>query len=87
MLAIQTHPFHQRDVVRAVNLRLAGTRTITGRDILFIRRAYSVHLQDAHCNVQNYVSPRYTFSQQFIDWIITGLERDSRFLDRPVGRS
>jgi hypothetical protein len=37
--------------------------------------------------VQNYVSPRYTFSQQFIDWIITGLERDSRFLDRPVGRS
>jgi len=37
-----TRPFRQKEVVREVNAKLAGRKTINAHDILCVRRVYSV---------------------------------------------
>lgn len=74
-----THPFRQKEVVREVNSRLAGKRTINAHDILCIRRVHNVQKNIAFCYTQNFASPRY--SQQFVDWIAEKYEVDNSFFD------
>lgn len=79
-----THPFRQKEVVREVNSRLAGRRSITSHDILGIRRVYEIQKDIKHCYTQNFASPRY--SQAFVDWIVTKFEEDSQFFEKTRAR-
>lgn len=74
-----THPFRQKEVVREVNVRLAGKRTINNHDILCIRRVFSIQKEIAFCYTQNFASPRY--SQQFVDWIVAKYQEDEAFFE------
>jgi Putative DNA-binding domain/EC042_2821-lke REase len=69
-----THPFHQKEVVREVNAKLAGRKAINSHDILCIRRVYSVQKDIKFCYTQNYATPRY--SQAFVDWVVQKYEED-----------
>jgi hypothetical protein len=75
-----THPFRQKEVLRELNTRLAGRKTINTHDILCIRRVYSIQKDIAFCYTQNFASPRY--SQQFVDWIISQFDADAAFFDK-----
>lgn len=74
-----THPFRQKEVVREVNERLVGKRTINMHDIICIRRVFSIQKEIAYCYTQNFASPRY--SQQFVDWIVAKYNDDSAFFE------
>ena len=74
-----THPFRQKEVVREVNGRLVGKRTINTHDILCIRRVYSIQKEIAFCYTQNFASPRY--SQQFVDWVVAKYQDDEAFFE------
>lgn len=75
----QTHPHRQKEVVKEVNARLAGRRSINMHDIICIRRVYSVQKQIQFCYTQNFATPRY--SQQFVGWIVDQFEKDPAFFD------
>jgi Putative DNA-binding domain/EC042_2821-lke REase len=75
-----THPFRQKEVIREVNIKLAGERTVNSRDIVCIRRVYKIHLEINFCYTQNFVSPRY--SQQFVDWIVGKYSEDELFFEK-----
>jgi hypothetical protein len=68
--ARESYPYSQAEVVREVNVRLSGARAINSRDILSIRRAYSRQSNIGFCWRENYAMPRYSFSQEFVDWIL-----------------
>jgi hypothetical protein len=76
----QTHPHRQKEVVKGVNARLAGRKTINMHDIICIRRVYEVQKNISFCYTQNFASPRY--SQQFVDWIVTQFEADTDFFEQ-----
>lgn len=75
----QTHPHRQKEVVKEVNSRLAGKKTINAHDIICIRRVYSVQKQIQFCYTQNFASPRY--SQQFVDWIVQQYTGNKSFFE------
>lgn len=54
----QTHPHRQKEVVKGVNARLAGRKTINMHDIICIRRVYEVQKNISFCYTQNFASPR-----------------------------
>ena len=51
-----------------VNLRLNGSRTIVGHDVLCVRVAHAIDAQVKFCYLQNHASPKY--STQFVDWLV-----------------
>lgn len=75
-----THPFRQKEVVREVNARLAGRKSINAHNILCIRRVVSIQKDISFCYTQNYASPRY--SQAFVDWIVRKYDEDADFFDK-----
>lgn len=75
----RTHPHRQKEVVKEVNARLAGRRSINMHDIICIRRVYSIQKQIQYCYTQNFASPRY--SQQFVEWIVGQFENNPAFFD------
>lgn len=75
----QTHPYRQKELVKEVNTRLMGKRTINMHDIICIRRVFEVQKQISLCYTQNFASPRY--SQQFADWIVSRYESNSNFFE------
>jgi len=75
----QTHPHRQKELVKEVNARLSGKRTINMHDIICIRRVYEVQKQIGFCYTQNFASPRY--SQQFADWIVAQYEVNTSFFE------
>jgi len=76
----KTHPHRQKEVVKEVNSRLEGKRSINMHDIICIRRVYEVQKQIGFCYTQNFASPRY--SQQFVDWIVAQYDADNEFFER-----
>jgi hypothetical protein len=74
-----THPYRQKDVVKNVNERLAGRKTITSHAIICIRRVFNIQTDIKFCYTMNYASPRY--SQAFVDWIIDQYEKNQDFFD------
>ena len=79
-----THPYRQKEVVREINARLAGKRTITSHNILGIRWVHEVRKNLTFCYTQNYASPRY--SQGFVDWIEKQYASDQEFFDKTKKR-
>jgi Putative DNA-binding domain/EC042_2821-lke REase len=75
-----THPFRQKEVVREVNTKLAGRKTINAHDTLCIRRVYSVEKDIKFCYTQNYATPRY--SEAFVDWVVQKYEEDESFFNK-----
>lgn len=75
-----THPFRQKEVVREVNAKLAGGKTINAHDILCVRRVYSVQKDIKFCYTQTYSTPRY--SQAFVDWVVQKYEEDGSFFEK-----
>lgn len=76
----QTHPHRQKEVVKEVNARLAGRKSINMHDIICIRRVYEVQKNISFCYTQNFASPRY--SQQFVDWIVAQYEANIDFFEQ-----
>lgn len=76
----KTHPHRQKEVVREVNLRLAGKKSINAHDVLCIRRVYSVQKNISFCYTQNYATPRY--SEQFVTWIVEQYQEDPSFFEK-----
>lgn len=76
----KTHPHRQKEVVREVNLRLAGKKSINAHDVLCIRRVYSVQKNISLCYTQNYATPRY--SEQFVSWIVDQYHADPSFFEK-----
>ncbi len=74
-----THPYRQKEVVKEVNVRLAGKKAINTHDILCIRRVFSIQKDIKHCYTQNFASPRY--SQAFVDWVVSKYEEDNTFFE------
>ena len=74
-----THPYRQKELVKAVNEKLAGRATINAHDILCLRRAHEVHKNFTYCYNLNYTSPQY--SRAFVDWIVQQYDADPRFFD------
>jgi hypothetical protein len=85
--ARESYPYSQAEVVREVNVRLAGAHSINSRDILSIRRAYSIQSNIRFCWRESYAMPRYTFSQEFVDWILAEVARDPGFLQKAAKSS
>ena len=75
----KTHPHRQKEVILGVNSKLAGKRAINSRDIICIRRVYSIQREINFCYTQNFASPRYT--QQFVDWIVDQFNNNHSFFD------
>ena len=75
-----THPFRQKEVIRDVNVELAGKRTVNSRDIVCIRRVYNIQKEINFCYTQNFASPRY--SRQFVDWIVAKYGEDDSFFEK-----
>jgi Schlafen, AlbA_2 len=75
----KTHPFRQKELVKEVNARLSGRRSINSHNIVCIRRVYEVQNNLTFCYTQNYASPRY--SQAFADWIVAQYEANSNFFE------
>lgn len=75
----KTHPYRQKEVVREVNAKLAGKRTINSHDIICIRRVFGIQNKINFCYTQNFASPRYT--QQFVDWIVDQYSRNNAFFE------
>jgi|WetSurMetagenome_2_1015567.scaffolds.fasta_scaffold04639_9 hypothetical protein len=75
-----THPFRQKEVVREVNVKLAGRKVVNTHDILCIRRVYNIQKDITFCYTQNYVSPRY--SEAFVDWIVKKYDEDDEFFEK-----
>lgn len=74
-----THPFRQKEVVREVNMRLSGRKTINNRDIACIRRVFEIQKDIVRCYTQNFATPRY--SQQFVDWIVEQFDGNGSFFE------
>lgn len=74
-----THPYRQKEVVKLVNERLAGRRTITSHYIVCIRRVFNIHKDITYCYTMNYASPRY--SEAFVHWIIEQYENNNHFFE------
>jgi Putative DNA-binding domain/EC042_2821-lke REase len=75
-----THPIRQKEVMREVNAKLAGRKTINAHDIFCVRRVYSVEKDIKFCYTQNYATPRY--SEAFVDWVVQKYEEDASFFSK-----
>lgn len=75
-----THPYRQKEVIKAVNVLLGGSMAINTHDILCVRRAYSIQKNINFCYTQNYATPRY--SQAFVGWIVEQYNADATFFQK-----
>lgn len=76
----ETHPYRQKELVKAVNKRLAGARTVTTFDIVCIRRVHESQKNPTLCYNLNFTSPQY--SDAFVEWIVTQYAADPSFFDK-----
>ena len=74
-----THPYRQKDVVKLVNERLTGRKTITSYYIVCIRRVFNIHKDIKYCYTMSYASPRY--NEAFVNWIIEQYENNNHFFE------
>ena len=74
-----THPYRQKEVVKLVNERLSGRKTITSHNIICIRRVFNIQTDIKFCYTMNYASPRY--SDAFVEWIIEQDEKNDQFFE------
>lgn len=76
----QGWPYRQKEVVVAVNEKLAGTRAINANHILNVRRAFDIEANGDFCYTQKHVSPKY--SNSFVNWIVEQFEMDANFFEK-----
>ena len=74
-----THPWRQKELVREINRRLAGKKTVSSHDIQAIRCTHGVDGRPEYAYRLKYASARY--SRQFAEWIVTEFEADAQFFD------
>jgi hypothetical protein len=74
-----THPYRAKEVVREVNRRLAGRKSISMHHVLCVRRAYALEKDVTYCYLQKFASPRY--SQAFVEWLMAKYEEDALFFE------
>lgn len=74
-----THPFRQKEVMREVNARLEGRKTINAHDVRCIRRVFPIQQDIKFCYTQKFATARY--SQAFVDWIVQNFEEDESFFE------
>lgn len=75
-----THPWRQKELVRELNRRLAGKRSISSHDIQAIRCTHGIDDRPAFAYRLKYASARY--SRQFAEWIVSEYESDAGFFDK-----
>lgn len=75
-----SHPYRQKELVKAVNKRLEGARIVTSFDIVCIRRVHETQKNPTFCCTLNFTSPQY--SDAFVDWIVGQYAADPGFFDK-----
>ena len=71
-----THPYRQKELIAAVNGRLAEERTINSYDFQAIKHTYDIDPDFVHL-------PRFgtsQYSEAFADWLVERIERDDDFV-------
>jgi hypothetical protein len=75
-----THPHRQKEVIKRVNERLKGKKTINTFDILCVRRVHKIdETKPQFCYKPKFSSPQY--SDDFIDWLVKCYEEDPLFFE------
>jgi len=76
-----THPHRQKEVIKLVNERLGGRKTINAYDVLCVRRVYRIDEKTPqYYHKSKYASPQY--SDAFVDWLVNCYEEDNSFFDK-----
>ena len=77
----RSHPYRQKEVIREVNARLAGS-VVNAFDVLSVRRVHAIteETRPEFVHVPKFGSPQY--SDAFVDWLVAEHERDPGFFTR-----
>lgn len=73
-----THPYRQKELIAAVNTRLAAEIAVNSYDFQAIKHTYDIDPDFVHL-------PRFgtnQYSQAFVDWLIEHIEGDPEFVTR-----
>jgi hypothetical protein len=78
----KTHPYRASEVVKHLNGKLKGRKSINSYDVLAVRRLYRIAADE---KPEFVYAPRFgapQYSEAFIDWMVTEYEKNARFFDR-----
>jgi hypothetical protein len=81
----QTYPHRQKEVVTAVNQKLAGAGKITAFDAQCLNKSYSIKDNVKFCHTQKYASAQY--SEQYVDWIVEMYQKDEEFFTKAKAKA
>ena len=72
-------PYRQKDLLKSVNDRLKPRLTITGHDILSVRKVFEIEKKHPDFVYRPFklVSPQY--NELFADWLVGNYEKDNQF--------
>ena len=75
-----SHPYRQKELIDAVNLRLGGRKKINAYDALCIRKAYQID----ETKPQFYYKPKFgtpQYSDVYLEWLVNCYEKNNSFFD------
>jgi hypothetical protein len=75
----RAYPHRQKEVVNAVNEKLAGKKKINPRHAQAINLVHKVKENVKFCHTQKHASPQY--SERFVDWIVKKYQEDETFFE------
>lgn len=79
-----THAHRQKEVLEAVNRRLAGKKRVTSWDLYCARKVHVVERRPDYFYKPKFGSPQYT--DAFVNWLTKEYEADASFFDRAKAR-
>jgi len=76
----QIYPYRQKDVVKIINQRLEGKKTINAYDVRCIRKVYRIDgTKPSYYYKSKFASPQYSLT--FVDWLVYQFEENNSFFD------
>lgn len=75
----ESHPYRQKELVKAVNKRLSGGAAINAHDILSVRRVHDLNEETApqFCHLPRFATMQY--SDAFVQWLVDRHAADKVF--------
>jgi hypothetical protein len=80
-----THPYRQKDVIDAVNSRIAP-RSINAHDLLCVRRVHEIDKRPEFYYWSRVQGSPKQYSQGYVDWLVRQHERDPEFFKHARNR-
>ncbi len=75
-----SHPYRQKELIDAVNLRLGGKKKINAYDALCVRKVHQID----ESKPQFYYKPKFgspQYSDVYLEWLVSCYEKDNSFFD------